>query len=198
MTDLVFASPSRLSAVGGDRMIILVGPHSRTEMRREAARLGIIGRPAIVEGGAAIQIPRDARAAFACLDGPAWIAAGDEAVIELGRPLSDWNDGLQKVRQWGAASFSLSCDGREYSAVVDFHSDVSAKLESFAARQDVRLTRVEQTWLLHARFGRSAAFHQLKQFYAKLHPDLRTFACGVGDLAVADVAINSIEEIPPR
>jgi hypothetical protein len=198
VTDLLFVSPAHLPRIPGDMVVVLVGPQTRSEMRREAARLGVIGHPAVVEGGAAIQIPRQARAALACLDGPAWVAAGDEAIIELGRPLRDWIDGLDTIAQWGGEAISIARDGREYSAVVDFHSDISAKLEPFAARQDVRLSRIGPMWLLHARFGRAAACQQLKELYARLYPGLRTFACGVDDLAAADATINSIEEIPPH
>jgi predicted mannosyl-3-phosphoglycerate phosphatase (HAD superfamily) len=204
VTDLLFAPAGRLNAEVVGRLsaagvhLVLVGPQTRGEMRDLAARLGVIGRPAIIEGGAAIQLPRQARAAFACIDGPAWVAAGDEAVIEIGRPLCDWNGGLARVRQWAGEAFTIEDAGREYSATVGFRNetdDVANKLEAFAARQDVRLSRVSETWLLHGRFGHAAASQQLVTLYSKLVPDLRTLAYGLGELVAADRALDSIEEI---
>jgi hypothetical protein len=176
--------------------VVPAGADARGPMRAAAAALGLADAPAILEGGAAILLPRAARPAFACLPGPAWIAEGDVALIPIGAPLSAWTPALQNARAWLGAAAAVETDAREYSALVRparADPDLWRKLEAHAARLDLRLSRVEEQWLLHARFGAAAAFRHVRQAYAARAPDLRTIACGLGELAPADACFGTVE-----
>lgn len=199
MSELIFAPPRLLTpetarALRG-RELVLFGAGPRADMRAAAATLGLADVPAVVEGGAAIVLPRAVRGRFACLNGPAWVADGDEAVVEIGRPLSAWSAELAKVRDWVRDAFPIDATGREYTAAAEPPGDeIVRKLEAYAARQDVRLSRVDGAWLLHARFGRAQAFHQLVEYYRGLGFAGATVACGLDEAAPADRIVGSVDE----
>lgn len=201
MSDLIFAPPRLLSPEtvralrGRGAEIVLFGAGSRAEMRPVAASLGLADAPAVVEGGAAIVLPRAARSRFACLNGPAWVADGDEAVVEIGRPLESWSAELGRVRDWAREAYAIDTRGREYSASVAVHGDEPVRrLEAFAARQDVRLSRVDDAWLLHARFGRTEAFRQVVEYFRGLGDPCATLSCALEDVAPADRIVESLDE----
>lgn len=201
MSDLVFAPPRLLSPAavralrGRGADIVLFGAGTRADLRAAAAAVGLPDAPAVVEGGAAILLPRTARARFSCLNGPAWIADGDEAVVQIGRPIEDWKHGLDKLRAWAREAFVIDVRGREYSAAVDVAGeDAARKLDAFAGRQDVRLSFVDGAWLLHARFGRTEAFRQIVEYYRGVGAAARTVAVGLADAAPADRCVGSVDE----
>ena len=184
-----------------DTLIVPVGAMARPAMRELAASLGLAGAPAIVAGGPALQLPRSTLNVFACLNGPAWLADGDEAVLAFSEPLEEWSDKLENVRSWAKEAFTLDAAGREYSVCVSFRTEtdsLTTKLEAYAARQDIRLTRIDDTWLLHARFGRTAAVRQIIDYHTQRDALVSVFCCGLGDLAPSDSTILSIEDFLSR